>query len=221
MGKVGVVCATLSVWSRDGTFLAFWGVAGRWGRPRENLLFIGGIGITESDNALMRSMLQSQRVVYMEKKMAKSIPSVVFASTLKDAKADVVIARNKVVALTSQRKPIGRLLRKIAKCIDFNDRCNYVHMWVSDNQPVISITLHSLDGFKSLRLESALWLLEEIGTLKEQKEYPSCLNRDYKYEVDGYKVFLCAYVSDDSPTCRKIVVGTETVTTPKYAIQCD
>ena len=71
MGKVGVVCATLSVWSRDGTFLAFWGVAGRWGRPRENLLFIGGIGITESDNALTRSVLQSQRVVYMEKEHGK------------------------------------------------------------------------------------------------------------------------------------------------------
>ena len=83
------------------------------------------------------------------------------------------------------------------------------------------IAHYNLEGFKSLRLESVLWLLEEIGTLREQKEYPSCLNRDYKYEAHGFQVRVCAYVKDDSPTCRKVVVGTDTVTTPKYAIQCD
>ena len=153
--------------------------------------------------------------------MAKSIATQVFASTLKEAQDNVVHARNKVTALKTQRKPIGRLLRTLSMCVDFNTRGSSLYLWMSDNQPVFSINLYHLDGFKSLRLESVLWLLEEIGTLESQKEYASCLNRDYVYKVDGYKVMLSAYVSDDSPTCRKIVVGTETVTTPKYAIQCD
>ena len=153
--------------------------------------------------------------------MAKSIASEVFASALSDAQSNVVHARNKVAALKAQRKPIGRLLRTLSMCVDTNTRGASLHLWMSDTQPVFSINLYHLDGFKSLRLESVLWLLEEIGTLESQKEYASCLNRDYVYKVDGYKVMLSAYVSDDSPTCRKIVVGTETVTTPKYAIQCD
>ncbi len=153
--------------------------------------------------------------------MAKSIASQVFASALNDAQDDVRRARNKVTALKLQRKQIGRLLRTLSMAVDTNTRGNMLHMWMSDNQPVFSIALYHLEGFKSMRLESVLWMLETIGTLKDQKEYASCLNRDYTYEVDGYKVLLSAYVSDDSATCRKIVVGTETVTTPKYAIQCD
>ncbi len=153
--------------------------------------------------------------------MAKSIATQVYASALSGAKDRVVRARNSVAVLTAQRKQIGRLLRTLTMCVDANDRSNSLHMWMSDDQPTFSINLYHLEGFKSLRLESVLWLLEEIGTLESQKEYASCLNRDYTYMVNGYKVLLSAYVKDDSPTCRKIVVGTETVTTPKYAIQCD
>jgi hypothetical protein len=152
--------------------------------------------------------------------MAKSIASEVFASALSDAQSAVVRARNKVTALKAQRKQIGRLLRTLSMCVEPNDRNTTLSLWMSD-EPVFSISMWRLEGFKSLRLESILWLLEEIGTLEEQKEYASCLNRDYTYKVDGYKVLLSAYVKDDSPTCRKVVIGTDTVTTPKYAIQCD
>ena len=153
--------------------------------------------------------------------MAKSIASQVFASAMSDAQQTVVRARNSVQALKNQRKAIGRLLRTLSMCTQPGDRDTTLAMWMYGDEPHITINMYELDGFKSLRLESALWLLEEIGTLKEQKEYASCLNRDYKYEVDGYSVRLCAYVRNDSPTCRKVEIGTETVTTPKYAIQCD
>lgn len=153
--------------------------------------------------------------------MAKSIATQVFASALKDAQDTVVRQRNAVQALKNQRKQIGRLLRKLSLCAQPDDRKTVLTMWMMGDEPRISLNLYDLEGFKSLRLEAVLWLLEEIGTLVEQKEYASCMNRDYKYAVDGYCVHLSAYVKDDSPTCRKIVVGTETVTKPKYAIQCD
>ena len=153
--------------------------------------------------------------------MAKSIASEVFASALKDAQDTVTRHRNAVQALKNQRKAIGRLLRKLSMCVEPKSRSTVLAMWMYGDEPHITINMYDLEGFKSLRLESVLWMLEEIGTLVEQKEYASCLNRDYKYEVDGYRVHLSAYVKDDSPTCRKVVVGTDTVTTPKYAIQCD
>lgn len=153
--------------------------------------------------------------------MAKSIASEVFASALKDAQDAVTRHRNAVQVLKAQRKQLGRLLRTLSLCASPNDRNTVLTMWMMGDEPHISLNLYHLDGFKSLRLESVLWLLEEIGTLVEQKEYASCMNRDYKYTVDGYTIHLSAYVKDDSPTCRKIVVGTETVTKPKYAIQCD
>ena len=153
--------------------------------------------------------------------MAKSIASEVFASALSDAQRNVERARNSVNTLKMQRKPLGRLLRTLSMCVDADNRDTTLSMFMYGNEPRITVSLYQLEGFKSLRLESVLWMLEEIGTLKEQKEYPSCLNRDYKYEAHGFQVRVCAYVKDDSPTCRKVVVGTDTVTTPKYAIQCD
>jgi hypothetical protein len=153
--------------------------------------------------------------------MAKSIASEVFASALSDAQSAVVRARNSVNALKLQRKQIGRLLRTLSMAVDTDNRDTVLSMWMYGNEPCITISMYNLEGFKSMRLESVLWMLETIGTLESTKEYASCLNRDYKYAVDGYKVQLSAYVKDDSPTCRKVVIGTDTVTTPKYAIQCD
>ena len=160
-------------------------------------------------------------IVNRRKNMAKSIASEVFASALSDAQRNVERARNSVLTLKAQRKPLGRLLRTLSMCVDTNNRDTTLSMWMYGDEPHITVSMYNLEGFKSLRLESVLWLLEEIGTLEEQKEYPSCLNRDYKYVANGFKVRVCAYVKDDSPTCRKVVVGTDTVTTPKYAIQCD
>ena len=153
--------------------------------------------------------------------MAKSIASEVFASALSDAQRNVERARNSVNTLKMQRKPLGRLLRTLSMCVDADNRDTTLSMFMYGNEPRITVSLYQLEGFKSLRLESVLWMLEEIGTLKEQKEYPSCLNRDYTYEAHGFQVRVCAYVKDDSPTCRKVVIGTDTVTTPKYAILCD
>lgn len=153
--------------------------------------------------------------------MAKSIASEVFASALNDAQRSVTNARNRLQSLKAQRKQIGRLLRTLSMCAQPADTDTVISLWMNDDQPVISVSMYNLEGFKCLRIESMLWLLEEIGTLTETKEYASCLNRDYKYTVDGYKVIFNAYVRSDSPTCRKVVIGTDTVTTPKYAIQCD
>ena len=45
--------------------------------------------------------------------------------------------------------------------------------------------------------------------------------RTFRFIAPGLKLNIEARVKGDSPTCRKIVVGEETVTRPKYAIQCD
>ena len=66
------------------------------------------------------------------------------------------------------------------------------------------------------------WALENWAEVKETKtqDYPSCFNRDYRYAfMNGVEVVVNAYVSKDSDTCKRVVIGTEVV--EKYAIQCD
>lgn len=88
-------------------------------------------------------------------------------------------------------------------------------------KPTLYIHMSNLDSFKSERITRVLQVLEAFGTSVGTKDWASIVNRDFKYAMGKYDVTLCAYVRDDSPTCRKIAVGSETQTVVKYEIQCD
>jgi hypothetical protein len=66
-----------------------------------------------------------------------------------------------------------------------------------------------------------LQVLEAFGESEGTDDWANAVNRDFKYDMGKYGVVLCAYVRDDSPTCRKIAVGSDTHTVIKYEIQCD
>jgi hypothetical protein len=90
--------------------------------------------------------------------------------------------------------------------------------------------LPNLDGFNDRKLTMILDSLLYVDGLEATKtsDYPNSLNRDFRFEFkygpawyEAIVVSIAAYVREDSPTCRKVLVGTETKTVETYKIVCD
>lgn len=90
----------------------------------------------------------------------------------------------------------------------------------------LSMSMHDLDGLKSKQLCDVLERLVDADAV-ETKDYASSLNRDYEFWFRlpdiWMRVRICAYVRSDSPTCRKVLVGTEerVVREEKFEIVCN
>ena len=146
------------------------------------------------------------------------------------ASAKETVARsinNVLESIAKQRKEI-KLLKKMAKKIEpivdvLTMEIDYVSVFVSGDEIQICATVYNLDSFKCDRLAKLLEYLNDkvVGNVAT-RDWPSSINRDFTFKLpDGIVVSLSAYVKDDSPTCRRIVVGTETKVVEKYEIQCD
>ena len=134
---------------------------------------------------------------------------------------------NALSTILQQRKDI-KLLKKMAKKIEpivdvLTMEIDYVSVYVSGDEIQISATIYRLDSFKCERLAKLLdYLNDKVVGDPTTRDWPSSINRDYTFRLpDGIVVSLSAYVKDDSATCRRIVVGTETKVVEKYEIQCD
>ena len=134
---------------------------------------------------------------------------------------------NALSTILQQRKDI-KLLKKMARKIEpivdvLTMEIDYVSVYVSGDEIQISATIYRLDSFKCDRLAKLLdYLNDKVVGDPTTRDWPSSINRDYNFKLpDGITVSLSAYVKDDSATCRRIVVGTETKIVEKYEIQCD
>jgi len=138
-------------------------------------------------------------------------------ANLKAVKADIA---HDIRRMQESRRKYHHILNHIVS--PANDNGGYINV----NRYGVSVTYYDLEGFKDLRLETTLEGLNFIGEIERTREYASVMNRDYIFRVpfaDGtsMSVTVCAYVKEDSPTCRKIVVGQEIQTVDKYEIVCD
>lgn len=91
---------------------------------------------------------------------------------------------------------------------------------------VMSVTLRNLEGLKDPRLEAAM--MPFIDADKTTcTDYPQYMNRDYSFifnaEGGQVQIYLQAYVKEENPTCRKILVERKSVTTLQevYKLSCD
>ena len=105
-----------------------------------------------------------------------------------------------------------------------------VHVY--DESVSINVSMIRLESFKDPRLtETISDLLACAEWESETTDYAASLNREFEFKtkvIDNatglsteYRVSINAYVKSDSPTCRKVVVGTETKVVETYEIQCD
>lgn len=87
------------------------------------------------------------------------------------------------------------------------------------------VTLKGLDGFKDPRLTTVLEQFADWPATTADYTYGDP-NRDFSFtHPDDHKDWLMvqvyAYVRGDSPTCRVVTVGQETVTSERRVIVCD
>lgn len=142
-----------------------------------------------------------------------------FADAIKSANRNLDRIRHSKASLTANRKLLGKAARMLEKSMGDRD-----HMWMDsdfDGRPYIGVTLYNLESFKCLQLETMLSTLNSLGDALSTKDCASILNRDYKFNLGFFDVVVSAYVRDDSPTCRRVVVGTEMKQVETYKIVCD
>ena len=134
--------------------------------------------------------------------------------SLKNTKQSIA---NDIRAMQTNRRKYHYILKHIVTPVQGR---------ISVGRNNIYVTYRNLSGLKDLQLEITLCGLENIGRSTSTQDFPSLLNRDYLYDVsfdDGtiISVIISAYVSEDSPTCRKVVIGQEHKVVDKYEIVCD
>jgi hypothetical protein len=94
------------------------------------------------------------------------------------------------------------------------------------HQVAIHLTVRNLEGLKDPVLEQAITpFLDSDKSISN--DFPNMLNRDYTFTyilADGQiSVTIAAYVKEENPTCRKILVERKSVTTLQevYKMTCD
>lgn len=150
-------------------------------------------------------------------------PTELLESGLTKMREDKRRAAHQIKNFLAQRK----VYRQILSCFQHDLGDGEVHVSSSGG---IYCYLPNLDGFSDRKLTMILDSLLYVDGLEPTRtsEYASALNRDFRFEYkygpawyDAIQVCIAAYVREDSPTCRKVLVGTENRTVETYKIVCD
>ena len=150
--------------------------------------------------------------------MYKTTASKMFANANRDINASINRAKQQKARLVEVKADMKFFINIVRPLLDQYD---VTHIVNGHDKPMLYINMRQLDSFKTGRITKVLQVLEAFGLAEGTDDWASAVNRDFKYDMDKYGVVLCAYVRDDSPSCRKIAVGSETQTVVKYEIQCD
>ena len=139
--------------------------------------------------------------------------------SIRDSRDNAHRMQQRAKELEAQRMIIRAKFSTMLK--GFNTHKHYVGVSMSGQTPMISITLNKLDSFKDEDLTNLLDFL--VGREAEIKEeaWPQFHNKDYHAELPDAKVVIHAYVRSDSPTCRRVQVGTQLKEEPVWELHCN
>jgi hypothetical protein len=150
--------------------------------------------------------------------MLKTKASQVFKNTARDISDTMKRARNNKVQLANAKADMALFINVVRPLLKESDTINIL---MGYSKPMMVINARGLESFKTGSILQIIQVLEAFGTATRTTDYAGVINRDFNYEMPKFEVMLCAYVRDDSPTCRKVAVGTDVQTVVKYEIQCD
>lgn len=103
----------------------------------------------------------------------------------------------------------------------FTDLPGSFSISLSREKPVAYVRMYRLESFKDARLTDFLDKLVAMDGEMSSTDYASIMNREFDCEFSDFRVCINAYVKDDSPTCRKVVIGTKMEEVKEYEIVCD
>jgi hypothetical protein len=103
----------------------------------------------------------------------------------------------------------------------FTDLPGRFSISLSCEKPVAYVIMRRLESFKDARLTNFLDKLVAMDGEMSSTDYASIMNRSFTCNFSDFQVYVDAYVKDDSPTCRKVIVGTKMEEVNEYEIVCD
>jgi hypothetical protein len=103
----------------------------------------------------------------------------------------------------------------------FTDLPGSFSISLSCEKPVAYVSMRRLESFKDARLTDFLDKLVALDGEMSSTDYASIMNRTFTCNFSDFQVYVDAYVKDDSPTCRKVVIGTKIEEVLEYEIVCD
>lgn len=138
--------------------------------------------------------------------------------------SDLNMIKNRKAILKngSVRRMLAKLLQPLIYAVGEAGRINVT---VFAGKPSVAVYMYDLESLKQRELVWALEYLtaetDKLNGRMNTRDYAEAINRDFRFSTDKWEALITAYVKSDSATCRKVVIGTETVQQHKYQIVCD
>jgi hypothetical protein len=140
--------------------------------------------------------------------------------SIKDSKASAQRMHQHVKDLMGQRMLIRAQFSDMLK--NLNTDKHHLSVTMSCGAPRINVTLNKLDSFKDEDLTTLLaYLVNNTEAEVTEEAWPQFHNKDYHAVVNGAHVTIRAYVRSDSPTCRRVQVGTQLKEEPVWELHCN
>lgn len=139
-------------------------------------------------------------------------------ASISDSKASAKRMQLHAKQLADQRMLIRAQFSDMLK--GFNLDKHYLSVTLSGGTPNISITLNKLDSFQDEDLTALLAYLVNVDAEIKEEAWPQFHNKDYHTELHGARIAIHAYVRSDSPTCRRVQVGTQLKEEPVWELHC-
>ena len=141
-------------------------------------------------------------------------------------KREANLAYKKATRLATDRMLLRALYAPIFVNLTENDS---IYIYTHDNNRVqFVVYMRELDSFKDARLTSTISsAMDLIGDKVKETDFAQYEHKEYRistnniYAVEQAELQINAYVKTDSPTCRKIQIGTEIKAVPKYKFECN
>ena len=157
--------------------------------------------------------------------MAQFTAASIFDSALTDAADSINRTKKSIAIIRTNNSRIEKLLRPVSLIISgagLTNNSAYVSADDFSETFTVAVYLYGLESFKVPALGALIEYFDGMSEGVNTRDWPDSINRDYHFKLPkGNKVILGAYVKDDSPTCRKVPIGSETKQVIKYEIQCD
>lgn len=161
--------------------------------------------------------------------MAQNVKAVgLFNTIINDNKRSIDYAKKRTATARSNRARIIKLVTPLVNMFD-NDTDHHLAVNIQGwNEDEISlyISLHNVEGMKAPIVLSVLEYLQGLFSDTDEtstRDSASYMNRDFHFKSVENKLsaMVAVYVKEDSTTCKKVVVGSETKVVNKYKIVCD
>ena len=126
---------------------------------------------------------------------------------------------SKAKMLEEKKMKIRANYSAILKDLDLS--VHNLYMRTSYYKPAIDISMNRLESFKDIQLTTLLDFFTSQTEKASTKDWPQYLNRDYTFELEDVIVSISAFVKSDSPTCRKVKIGTRIEEVDQFELVCD